>query len=256
MEDRTSMLKDSWLSRLPKELRMELLTAHGKIVTNFKERRWETAEINGGKLCEIVYTILRGHVDGKYPITSSKPRNMVEACHDLEKVPATLYPRSVRIQIPRMLIALYEIRNNRGVGHAGGDVNPNHMDAVCVLEMSKWIMSELVRIFHGVSTKEAAAAVEMLVERTVPIIWEVGEKKRVLNTKLSMRDKALVILYHSAVAVDDVVLCGWVEHSNMTVFRRDILKSAHKEKLIEYDDKVRTAQISPVGIDYVETKIL
>jgi len=250
------MLKDSWLSGLPNELRMELLTAYSKIVTNFKERRWETAEINGGKLCEIVYTILRGHVDGKYPITSSKPRNMVEACHDLEKVLATSCPRSVRIQIPRMLIALYEIRNNRGVGHAGGDVNPNHMDAVCVLEMSKWIMSELVRIFHGVSTKEAAEAVEMLVERTVPIIWEVGGKKRVLNTKLSMRDKALVILYHNTVAVDDAVLCDWVEHSNITVFRRDILKSAHKEKLIEYNDKVRTAQISPSGIEYVETKIL
>ena len=61
-----------------------------------------------------------------------------------------------------MLIALCEVRNNRGVGHVGGDVDPNHMDAACVLEMSKWVMSELVRVFHDTSTEDATAAVDSL----------------------------------------------------------------------------------------------
>jgi hypothetical protein len=256
VSESTEILKGDLLASIPRELREELLAAYSQILRNFKERRWEPAELNGGKLCEIVYTILRGYIDGKYPTKSSKPNNMVDACRDLEKVPAGSFPRSVRIQIPRMLISLYEIRNNRGVGHTGGDVDPNHMDATCVLETAKWIISELVRIFHNVTSMEATAAVEGLVERTLPIVWEVNGKFRVLSPSMTMKDKTLVLLYHSTGPVDEVTLCSWVEHSNAAVFRRDVLKRAHKNKLIDYDQKGKTAQISPLGIEYVETSIM
>ena len=43
-----------------------------------------------------------------------------------------------------MIVALYEIRNDRGVGHTGGDVDPNHMDASMVLAGAKWLVAELV----------------------------------------------------------------------------------------------------------------
>jgi hypothetical protein len=116
-------------------------------------------------------------VDGKMRAKPKKPQNMLDACKDLEKAPATV-PRAVKIQIPRMLIALYEVRNNRDVGHAGGDVDPNHMDARVVVEMSKWIMADLVRVFHGLTTEEATRIVDTLVERTVPTVWEVGGRRR------------------------------------------------------------------------------
>ncbi len=244
------------LQAVPQGLREELLSAYGSILKNYRERRWEPAELNGGKLCEVAYTILRGFVDGIYPKKSTKPRNMADACHALEQASSTSFPRSVRIQIPRMLVSLYEIRNNRGVGHVGGDVDPNHMDAVCVLQMSKWILGELVRIFHGVSTETAAAAVDAIVERTVPIVWEVGGKLRVLQPEMSMKDRTLVLLYHSAEPVSESDLVTWVEHSNASVFRRDVLRSAHKKKLLEYDAGASTIQISPLGIDYVESVIL
>ncbi len=256
MSESPEILKSDLLASIPRELREELLDAYSQILRNFKERRWEPAELNGGKLCEIVYTILRGYVDGNYPTRSSKPGNMVDACRDFEKVPVNSFPRSVRIQIPRMLISLYEIRNNRGVGHTGGDVDPNHMDASYVLETAKWVISELVRIFHGVPTEEATAAVDGLVERTLPIVWKVNGKLRVLSPDMTMKDKTLVLLYHSIGPVGEVVLCSWVEHSNAAVFRRDVLRRAHKDQLIDYDQEAKTVQISPLGIDYVEKDIL
>ncbi|KAB2958504.1 MAG: hypothetical protein F9K13_13395 [Candidatus Methylomirabilis oxygeniifera] len=155
-----------------------------------------------------------------------------------------------------MLVALYEIRNNRGVGHVGGDVDPNHMDAVCVLEMSKWILGELIRIFHDVSTEKATAAVDAIVERTLPIVWEVGGKFRVLEPQMSMKDKALVLLYHCTAPVAEANLIDWVEHSNASVFRRDVLRLAHRQRLLEYDADACTVQISPRGIEHVETSIL
>lgn len=238
---------------IPESLRGELLDSYSSILRNFREGRWEPSELNGGKLCEIVHTILRGHIDGSFPKRASKPSNMVDACKAFEK--AASFPRSVRIQIPRMLIALYEVRNNRGVGHTGGDVNPNHMDARYVLESAKWLMAELVRVFHDLDIQEATEVVASLVERTVPVVWT-GEKiRRVLKTGLSKKDETLLLLYSVSGPVLESDLCKWVEHSNPSTYRRDVLKRAHKQRLVEYDQDTGEVQLLPTGVDYVEENL-
>lgn len=154
-----------------------------------------------------------------------------------------------------MIVALYEVRNNRNVGHVGGEVDPNHMDAVCVLQMSKWIVAELIRVLHNRPVDEAAELVDALVERETPIVWKVGSKLRVLDTRLSMKDKALVLLHATAGSVSERDLVDWIEHSNPSVFRRDVLRKAHRDKLVEYDQETGVIAISPLGIERVE-KIL
>lgn len=240
---------------LPISLREELLAAFNEIVANYRERRWEPSELNGGKLCEITYTIIKGFVEGSYPATSSKPSNMVDACRALEQSPS-IVPRSVKIQIPRILIALYEIRNNRGVGHAGGDINPNEMDATCVLYMSKWIIAELIRIYHNVDTEAAERVVESIIERVSPIVWKIGDKLRVLDTTTTMKEKTLLILHQNTTPVHEQTLVDWVEHSNASVYRRDILRPLHREKLIEYDTETHMVHLSPKGILYLENDVM
>ncbi|MEX1014219.1 MAG: hypothetical protein WDZ80_03610 [Candidatus Paceibacterota bacterium] len=242
------------LGTIPSSLKSELIIVYNEIVRNFRESRWEPSELNGGKLCEVVYSILNGVITGSYPSTSSKPRNMVDACKALEQAGST-FPRSVRIQIPRMIVALYEIRNNRGVGHVGGDVNPNMMDAYAVLRMSKWILAELIRVLHNVDVQIAEEAVESLTDKTLQIVWEINGKKRILDPNLSMKDKTLLLLYHSNHSISETELVQWIEHSNASVFRRDVLKKAHKDRLIEYDQAQKLIDISPVGIRYVEEKL-
>jgi hypothetical protein len=238
------------LANLPVGLRDELVKALNKITTNYREGRWEPAELNGGKLCEVIYSIVRGHADGAMPARPSGPPNMVDACKRLER--EQQLPRSLRIQIPRMMVALYEIRNNRGVGHAGGDVNPNHMDAVAVLYMSKWLVAELIRVFHNVDTTEASQAVDLLVERELPVVWSVDGKKRVLAEKLSQRDRTLLLLYSEPGAVAEADLRTWVEAANVTAYRRDVLRKAHRERLLEYDETNKTVRLSPKGARYAE----
>lgn len=241
-------------AQLPAQLRADLIDAFEEIVRNFAEGRWEPTELNGGKLSEAAYSICQGLSDGSMPARAQKPRNMIAACHALEQN-ATL-PRSIRTQIPRMLIALYEIRNNRNVGHVGADVDPSHMDAVCVLQMAKWIVAELVRVLHRMPVDDAAALVDALVEREVPLVWRVGDKKRVLDPSLSMKDKTLLVLHASVGPVAEADIFSWVEHSNAGVYRRDILRRAHRAKLIEYNPDARTVVLSPNGVAYVEEKLL
>jgi hypothetical protein len=243
------------LGNLPQSLRDELLDAYNSIVRNYREGHWEPSELNGGKLCEVVYTILLGIADGNFPGKASKPTNMVDACRSLEQAPSTL-PRSVRIQIPRMLVALYEIRSNRGVGHTGGDVGPNRMDATCVVYMSKWVVAELVRVLHRIDTLTAERAVDAIVERIVPVVWKVAGKLRVLDTKTSMEEKTLILLYSNPAPVAAKQLFEWLEHSNATVYRNDVLQKLHDARLIEYDKESGTVHLSPTGTTRVEKEIL
>jgi hypothetical protein len=243
------------LAPLPATLVDELLATFTVIITNFREHRWEPSELNGGKFCEVAYTIVRGAADNSYPKRSTKPANMVDACHALEQASSTL-PRSIRIQIPRMLIALYEIRNNRGVGHTGGDVDPNHMDAVTVVAMTKWIMAEFVRVYQGVDTQTATALVDTLVEREVSLIWEVMGRKRVLRPGMTLKDKTLVLLYGSPHPTAEADLIEWTECSNPSMYRRDVLRRAHKDRLIEYDADAKVVELSPLGSALVEERLL
>lgn len=249
------ILPSQAFGQLPPQLRGNLLDSFAKTVGNYSEGRWEPAELNGAKLCEAAFSICEGLVTGTMPPRAQKPSNIVDASKALEQHGGG--SRSARIQIPRMVVALYEIRNNRNVGHLGGDVDPNHMDALCVLHMSKWIVAELVRVLHAMPVDAAAALVEALVEREVPLVWKVGGKRRVLDPNLGQSDKTLLILHGCAGPVTETELIDWVEHTGKASwYRRDVLAKQHALKNIEYDRERKTAVLSPKGVQYVEDKII
>lgn len=247
------------LAMVPAGLRESLLASYGEIARNYAERRWEPAELNGGKFCEVVYTILSGYLSGTFAAKPSKPRDMVAACRGLEANPpdsSRVGDRSIRVLIPRVLLPLYEIRNNRGVGHIGGDVDPNFLDATSVLKMASWVLAELIRVFHDVSPQDAQGTVNALVERKHPLVWEIEGIKRVLDPAMKKEDQTLVLLYSEMEWVDEAILVSWVEYSSVTMFRRRILEPLHAAKMIEYDTKLRRACINPRGVKLVEDRLL
>jgi hypothetical protein len=246
------MNKSKVLGNLPVGLRAELISEFNKLTKNFREGRWEPSEMSGGKICEIIYSILEGHIKGSFPDRAFKPANMVDDCKKLELADKAVFPRTVRIQIPRVLAALYEVRNNRGAGHVGGDVNTNEMDAAYVLATAKWLVAELIRHFHSVSTDDASAAVELITERTNPLIWNVNGKKRVLNTALNAKEQTLVLLYGLPRATDSDLI-DWLEYKGMANYRTRILNPGHKQRLWEYDTNNRTVTLSDLGIVAAET---
>lgn len=130
------------------------------------------------------------------------------------------------------------------------------MDATFVLASAKWLLAELVRIFHAIDTAAAEQVVERIVERTVPLVWQVDEVRRVLAPGFTMREKMLVLLYHATGWVGEKQLVSWVEHSNAAIFRRDVLTRAHKDKLIEYDRSAGRCVLSPLGVRVVEDSLL
>lgn len=239
------------LSAIPAGLRDPLISEYQSIVQNFLEHRWLPSELSGGRFSEVVYTILDGQAKKTYAAKPSKPSDFVTACRSLESNKQTHVPRSFQILIPRILPALYEIRNNRSVGHVGGDVDPNHMDSVAVLSMCNWVIAELVRAFHGLTVDDAQKVVDLLAEMKMPIIWSDGSVKRVLQPTLKLPEQLLLLISTSIPDVGVSELITWTEYKDKKYFMR-IIKTLHKARLIEYTESTDRVKILPPGSNAVQ----
>jgi hypothetical protein len=239
------------LSSIPAGLRTPLITEYQTIVQNFLEQRWLPSELSGGRFSEIVYTILDGNAKKKFAAAPFKPPNFVEACRKLESNAQPHIPRSFQILIPRMLPALYEVRNNRSVGHVGGDVDPNHMDSVAVLSMCNWVMAELVRVFHGLTIAEAQKVVDALAEVRIPVIWSDGNVKRVLRPDLNLHEQILLLTAVSVPDVSSKELIEWIEEDDKAYFMKT-LRGLHKKRRLEFDEKTDRVKILPPGAKFVQ----
>jgi hypothetical protein len=240
---------------IPEPLRRPLLSEYDALLSAYVRADWEKVGLKAGKICEIVYTILEGHTSGTFASAPSKPANMQASCIAFERLDAAKFSRSVRIQIPRMLIAVYELRNNRAIGHVSGEIDPNRMDGEFFARAVKWLLAELVRVFHSPDIEQARQIVEVISERAIPIIWQDGDIRRVLDPTLEAKDKVLLLLYHATGKIPSGQLFKWTEHTHVTRFRKDVLGGLHRSKLIEFDQRADTVVILPPGERYVEENL-
>ena len=246
------------LAGLPPGLRNELLTEYQSLASAFQRGQWKYASLDGGRFCEVVYTIIDGALSGTFPAAASKPSNFSGDCMTL----ASRYPAprlgndSLRLIVPHVLIGLYDVRNKRNVGHVSGEIAASHMDATLVHATAAWVMAELVRVFHNVPTQEAQRTVDALVDRSVPLIWEEGEIRRVLDTEMPHGQRALVLLYGQTGWTPVERLSAWCKYSNLSVFRTKVVGSLDVQLLIEFDQKGDRCLITPLGTKRVEEYLL
>ena len=252
---------DSALAGIPTNFRSRIVGAYLELRRRFSEAQystdWDTSGLSAGKFCEASLRFLQQHLTGASTPFGRNIPNFADECRKLVTLPAAAGPETLRVIVPRALVFLYTLRGKRGIGHVGGDVEANQIDAATLVRVCDWVVCEFVRVFHGLSLEEAQAIVDALAQRTIPDVWEVAGKKRVLRTDLSYKDKSLLLLYsasESGVLLED--LFGWVEHSNMTVYKRDVIRPLHRARLVEHETEADLVYISPLGVKQVEQQLL
>jgi hypothetical protein len=241
-------------SRLPDELVDALLTSYQEIKQNFFLGKHEPSELNGGKFCEACLRILQCETDGgKYTALGIHIPNVIGKLRDFEKIPSASASESYRIHIPRVLVSIYNIRNKRGVGHIGGDVNPNRTDSTYLVACADWVMAELFRTHYQCSLDEAQRIADSIVQRHLALVHELEKNKRVLLPTLTHRDQTLLLLasvFPERVLVNDLIT--WIEPVNKSRYRNTVLRKLHSERFVEFND-VGWCVILPPGFRYVET---
>lgn len=248
---------DAALANVDRAFRSRIIKNYLDLKRNCVENRLDAAGVSAGKLCEVVLRLLQQSIHGTYTPFGTQIVNFPDQCQQLVTSPKTAGTESERVIIPRALAFLYTMRNKRGIGHVGGDVDANTIDIATMARTADWIICELIRLKHGLSLEEAQAIVDGISIRQLPTIWEVAGKKRVLDAGLNAKDQVLLLLYsssESAVLIED--LCSWVEYSNLSVFKNKVIGVLHKARLIEHDVDTDTVFLSPKGASYVEENLL
>jgi len=237
---------------LPDGLRKELFEEYGELVSNFYEGRWRPAELQAGRFCEVVYSVISGRASGSYPGHSSKPGNFVQACKDLEST--TNLERGLRILAARMLPALYEIRNNRDVGHVGGDVDPNFMDSSYAVASASWLMAELIRVFHSINIADAKRVVDNLTQIKTPAVWVDDDVRRVLDPNTKLSDQVLLLVASHGGDVNINQLVRWTETSSKSYLKK-VITILHKSRFIEAEHPEKGIKLLPAGASAVRKLI-
>ena len=245
------------LANVPAQFRAKIVKAFLDVKKRLAEGNDESLGLAAGKFCESVLRLLQHEIlNSSTPFGQKIPDFTVE-CRKLVASPKTAGSESLRTVMPRALVFVYTLRNKRGIGHVGGDVDANRIDAMTIARSCDWIVCELIRVYHKLSLEEAQDIVDSLAQRNMPDVWNVAGKKRVLRSGLSFKDQVLLLCYagqETAVFAED--LFAWVEYSNQGVFKGKVLGALHKERLVEYDCESDLVTISPTGIKEVETRIL
>jgi hypothetical protein len=252
---------DQALSSIDKKFRAKILSAYKEIKSRYSKAlyslEYDTAGLSAGKFCESVLRFLQQHLTGSSLPFGKHIPNFNDECLKIIGLPKSAGNESLRVLIPRALQLLYTLRGKRGIGHVGGDVEANKIDVETIVRITDWIICELIRIFHNLSLEEAQSIIDSISEKSMPEIWEIAGKKRVLATNLDFKEKTLLLLYQSSNNFEfDTDLFSWVEYSDFSMFRKAILKQLHEKKIIEYDKETDIVYLSPKGIIEVETTIL
>lgn len=145
--------------------------------------------------------------------------------------------------IPRTLYAMYCLRNKRGMIHKSS-IDPNKMDATVLLGNAKWILAEFFRLASTLPFEETEAIIESIICRETSVVWDTGTSLRILDTRMSAKDKVLCLLYVKD-RQSELELQTSIEYKNGSEFKK-ILRGLHKDKLVEYSEG--KCMLSPIGI--------
>jgi hypothetical protein len=234
-----------------------LIKTYHELKTAFVEGRYDLCGLRAGKFCEVSLRVLQNSITGTYIPFGQKIPNFQIECSKLEQSPSSSGSESFRLLIPRALNFLYSLRNKRGIGHVGGDIDANEIDAITCVRLADWSLGEIIRVVHNLSIEEAQSLIDAIAERHIPVVWEVVGRKRILEIGLDFQQQVLLLVYSqltTGVPFED--LFEWTEHYEKSKFRTRVLIPLHRQRLIEYDQESEFVFISPTGIQKVEKEIL
>lgn len=231
----------------PHELADSLLINYENSIREYKKSNWQYFGNEIGQFIEVARRIIEYQLDSKYTPIADKLKNFNERILIEWENHDSKYPEVYRIIVPRCLYAMYCLRNKRGMIHKN-QINPNKMDATILLGNTKWVLAELFRMSSMLSFEETEAVINTIISKETSIIWNTGTGLRILDTKMSAKNKVLCLLYICDGQADSE-LQNSIEYKNTTNFRK-LLRSLHKDKFIEYWNS--KCLISPLGIDIAE----
>lgn len=243
-----SDIKNTLTIVYPTELVESLLTSYENALAEYKKEHWQYFGNEIGQFVEVARRMIEYQLDNRYTPLANKLANFNERILTAWENYDSKFSEVYRIVIPRCLYSMYCLRNKRGMIHKS-HIDPNRMDATVLLSNMKWVLAEIFRQVSTMSFEETEEIVNSIICKESSVVWDTGNCLRILDTKMSCKNKVLCLLYMKN-GQSDTDLQKSIEYKNTTEFKR-VLRTLHKEKLIEYADS--KCILSPTGLIKAET---
>ena len=158
---------------------------------------WEPATLDGGQFAEIASRIVY-HIDAN----NLNRRKGVDDClgyvEDENNSNQHAFPhRRTALHLCRVLRTIYKFRSQRGAVHIDPDYTANEMDATLIMSLSRWTMSELLRVFWTGPKPDIAQVIREIVRFEVPAILVIDNKPLVLRTDCTVEEEILLLLHNA-----------------------------------------------------------
>lgn len=182
------------LQQFPRKHVTALLRHFSESVRAFENGEWESCILKAGKFVEAVAKALAGHTGLALP--SAREFKVNKFVIQLGQLDSAKFDDSIRLLIPRNCVFVYDVASNRGSRHDPGDIDPNKMDAIAMVQNISWVLAELIRLSHKGALKpdDAADMVDGLMEKRYPDIEEIDGRLYVNRDGVSATDVALLLL--------------------------------------------------------------
>lgn len=163
-----------------------------ELASNFMELAQDLAtetlgRVSAGKFVETVVQVMQYMETGKY---DSNPR-VDEYLRKIESRQSSLND-SLKICLPRILRAMYSLRNKRNIAHKG-EIDPNIYDLRYLFASAQWVLAEIIRNVKGLSMEEAGLLVSQI-QAPVESLVEDLNNKRIVLADVTTRGEILILL--------------------------------------------------------------
>jgi hypothetical protein len=210
--------------------------------------------VEGGRFCEAAMRMLQQATTGRFtPL--GQLIDSERLFQQFREIPRGTQPDSIRLNIPRVLRVVYDIRNGRDTAHLGDGIDPNLQDATLVISNLDWVLAEFVRLYHDVDADEAQRIVDGLVARAVPAVQDFNGFLKVLKPGLQASPYVLLLLYECGsrgASLSEIET--WVRPPMRSNLKATMQRLVH-DKAYVHDDGSRY-YITKLGLEEVEEKNL
>jgi hypothetical protein len=238
-----------------KELLDKLFESYQLISEHYYQGKHRPCCFEGGRFAETSLRMLQQVFAGTYVPLGKSIANFSNEVRSFEKADKNKFAESLRIQIPRTLQVIFDIRNKRDIGHVGGDVDANFSDATLSLVCCNWVLTEFIRIYYTSDIKTAQNMVNSIVKIRIPLIQDFNGFLKILKPDLKLPSKVLAFLYCRGTEGAEVTeMNEWLGNRILVSHMSQTLDKLEHEKAYIHR-KAEHCFITDSGRKYVEENI-
>jgi hypothetical protein len=149
---------------------VEFLEAYGSLVAQYRKGDLDACLNHAGKFVEHVLRAV------EFIRKSSAPpeiRNAAQVIREIEN--DVNLTESLRVLVPKVAQAIYQIRSKRGAVHVK-EIGARQIDAALCVQAASWIIAELLRLYHIDDEDSVMQAMGLLARSQTPLIEMFGDE--------------------------------------------------------------------------------